>query len=56
MLGAFLAFADIGYVANDDTVSANTPRVDMIDVSNHNGRNIASAKQAGVITIYTQQQ
>ena len=36
--GAFLAFAGIGYVANDDTVSANTPRVDMIDVSNHNGQ------------------
>lgn len=35
--GAFLAFAGVGYLTNDETVSANTPRVDMIDVSNHNG-------------------
>ncbi|SCC14442.1 Lyzozyme M1 (1,4-beta-N-acetylmuramidase), GH25 family, partial [Weissella bombi] len=27
----------IGYGANTETVSANTPRVDMVDVSNHNG-------------------
>ena len=35
--GAFLAFAGIGYVSAD-TASANTPRVDMVDVSNHNGQ------------------
>lgn len=35
--GAFLAFAGVGYVSAD-TASANTPRVDMVDVSNHNGQ------------------
>ncbi|MFL2020437.1 GH25 family lysozyme [Weissella hellenica] len=35
--GAFLAFAGVGYVSSD-TVHADTPRVDMVDVSNHNGQ------------------
>ena len=35
--GAFLAFAGVGYVSAD-TASANTPRTDMVDVSNHNGQ------------------
>ena len=35
--GAFLAFAGIGYVSSD-TVHADTPRTDMVDVSNHNGQ------------------
>ena len=35
--GAFLAFAGVGYISAD-TASANTPRVDMVDVSNHNGQ------------------
>ncbi|WPQ68441.1 GH25 family lysozyme [Weissella paramesenteroides] len=35
--GAFLAFAGVSYVSSD-TVSADTPRVDMVDVSNHNGQ------------------
>lgn len=35
--GAFLAFAGVGYVSSD-TAHADTPRVDMVDVSNHNGQ------------------
>lgn len=35
--GAFLAFAGVGYVSAD-TASADTPRTDMVDVSNHNGQ------------------
>ncbi|ATF40962.1 GH25 family lysozyme [Weissella paramesenteroides] len=35
--GAFLAFAGVGYVSSD-TVHADTPRVDMVDTSNHNGQ------------------
>ena len=34
--GDFLAFVGIGYVSSD-TAHADTPRVDMVDVSNHNG-------------------
>ncbi|WP_404975656.1 1,4-beta-N-acetylmuramidase [Weissella paramesenteroides] len=37
LTGAFLAFAGVGY-ASEDTVHADTPRVDMVDVSNHNGQ------------------
>lgn len=37
LAGAFLAFAGVGYVSSD-TVHADTPRVDMVDVSNHNGQ------------------
>ncbi|MGK4016737.1 GH25 family lysozyme [Weissella paramesenteroides] len=37
LAGAFLAFAGVSYVSSD-TVSADTPRVDMVDVSNHNGQ------------------
>ena len=35
--GAFLAFAGVGYVSSD-TAHADTPCVDMVDVSNHNGQ------------------
>ena len=34
LAGAFLAFAGIG----ETTIHADTPRVDMVDVSNHNGQ------------------
>lgn len=34
LTGAFLAFAGVGHL----TVHADTPRVDMVDVSNHNGQ------------------
>ncbi|APS42166.1 Phage lysin [Weissella jogaejeotgali] len=37
LAGAFLAFAGVGYVSSD-TAHADTPRVDMVDVSNHNGQ------------------
>lgn len=36
LAGAFLAFAGVGYVSSN-TAHADAPRVDMVDVSNHNG-------------------
>lgn len=36
--GAFFAFAGIGYVSADTASANGTPRVDMVDTSNHNGQ------------------